>query len=204
MRLADELYTTPAMARIWSGAAFVRGMLTFEAALARAEAGAGVIPGEAATAITAACVGDPFEVPALLREAAVAGTPAIPLVRLLTERVGGEYGGYVHWGATSQDAIDTAAVLQIRNGLDLLAARLLDAGGVCADLAERHRRTLMAGRTLLQQALPIPFGLKAARWLALITRQGRALGELRERISVVQLGGAAGTLAALGERGPLV
>lgn len=201
MRLGDELFSAPAMADIWSGASFLRGMLAFEAALARAEATAGIIPAGAAPLIAAACVVEAFDVPALFREAAVAGTPAIPLVRLLTERVGGTAGGYVHWGATSQDAIDTALVVQMREGLSLLSHRLLDIGARCAALAESHRHTLMAGRTLLQQALPIPFGLKAARWLALVTRQVHHLGELRERISVVQFGGAAGTLAALGQDG---
>lgn len=198
---AEALFAAPAMAAIWSGEAHVRGMLAFEAALARAEARAGVIPEGAAEAIAAACRVELFDVAAIYREAAVAGTPAIPLVRALTEGVEGGARGYVHWGATSQDAIDTALVLQIRAGLDLLSSRLVDVAGACASLAERHRATPMAGRTLLQQALPITFGLKAARWLALATRQVRRLGEVRERISVVQLGGAAGTLASLGEAG---
>src|SRR5579872_3899057 len=204
MPLGDALFTAPEMAAIWSDVAFVGGMLAFEAALARAEAAAGVIPSKAAASIAAACAGASFDVPAIFREAAGAGTPAIPLVRLLTERVGREWGGYVHWGATSQDAIDTTLVLQMRDGLNLLTHRLLDVGTLCAALAERHRRTLMAGRTLLQQAVPIPFGLKAARWLAPATRQARHLAELRTRISVVQLGGAAGTLAALGPDGSRV
>jgi 3-carboxy-cis,cis-muconate cycloisomerase len=202
--LAEALYVAPEMAAIWSGEALVRGMLAFEAALARAEARAGVIPPEAAAAIGAACKGAAFDTAAILREAAVAGTPAIPLVRLLTERVRDTAGGYVHWGATSQDAMDTALVLQMRAGLDWLRGRLLALGDACAVHAEAHRATLMVGRTLLQQALPITFGLKAARWLALATRQAERLGELCERVSVVQLGGAAGTLAALGGAGPRV
>ena len=197
---SDALYTTPAMAAAFTPEAHVRQMLVFEAALARAEARVGVIPATAAAAITAACQGDDFEVAALYREAAVAGTPAIPLVRLLTARVGDEGRGYVHWGATSQDAIDTALVLQMRDGLALLDADLLRLGAACATLAESHRRTLMAGRTLLQQALPLPFGLKAARWLGMVTRQARVLREQRRALAL-QFGGAAGTLAALGERG---
>src|SRR5205823_8631589 len=133
--------------------------------------------------------------------AALAGTPAIPLVRMLTERVAEDARGYVHWGATSQDAIDTALMLQIRAGLGLLEADLLEVCARCAELAAEHRCTLMAGRTLLQQALPITFGLKAARWLALTTRQIEALRALRPRVLVVQLGGAVGTLASLGDRG---
>jgi 3-carboxy-cis,cis-muconate cycloisomerase len=198
---ADALFTTPEMAAIWSAEARVRGMLAFEAALARAEAQAGVIPETAAEAIAAACQVERFDIAAIFREAAVAGAPAIPLVTMLTAALEGAAQGFVHWGATSQDAIDTAAVLQMRAGLDLLSKRLLDTGGTCAQLAEQHRGTLMAGRTLLQQAVPITFGLKAARWLALITRQVQRLGELRERTAVVQFGGAAGTLAVLGPDG---
>jgi 3-carboxy-cis,cis-muconate cycloisomerase len=131
-----------------------------------------------------------------------AGSPkAIPLVRMLTARVGGDAQKFVHWGATSQDAIDTALMLQMRDGLDLLVAGLLNLCSACVTLAEQHRHTPMIGRTLLQQALPITFGLKAARWLALATRQVQALRELRERALAVQLGGAVGTLASLGDNG---
>ncbi|HEX8732255.1 MAG TPA: 3-carboxy-cis,cis-muconate cycloisomerase [Ktedonobacterales bacterium] len=200
----DALTTTPAMAAIWSAEAHVRGMLAFEGALALAEARAGVIPMEGAEAIRAACRVETFDVAALYREAASAGTPAIPLVRMLTERVEPSARGYVHWGATSQDVIDTALVLQMRDGLGLLRARLLVVAALCAALAERYRATPMVGRTLLQQALPITFGLKAARWLALATRQAQRLAEVHARIAVVQLGGAAGTLAALGAAGPRV
>jgi 3-carboxy-cis,cis-muconate cycloisomerase len=197
----DALYTTPAMAAIFSAEEHVRQMLVFEAALARAEARAGAIPPTAADAIVANCRIELFDVAALYHAAALAGTPAIPLVRALTEQVTGEARAFVHWGATSQDAIDTAMMLQMRAGLDLLAASLLELCAGCADLAQQHRHTLVVGRTLLQQALPITFGLKAARWLALATRQARALHECRDRLLALQLGGAAGTLAALGDSG---
>ena len=197
----NALFSTPPMSAAFSPEAHVRGMLAFEAALARAEAQAGIIPQEAAGVIAANCKEEFFDVVALYREAAVAGTPAIPLVRMLTARIEGDARKYVHWGATSQDAIDTALMLQMRDGIDLLTAGLLDIGAACATLAEKHRRTPMAGRTLLQQALPIPFGLKAARWLALVTRQVYALREHREKTLAVQLGGAAGTLASLGNKG---
>jgi len=176
-------------------------MLAFEAALARAEARAGIIPLEAADAIAASCKVERFDVAALYREAALAGTPAIPLVRMLTAQVDGDAKRFVHWGATSQDAIDTALMLQMRDGLHLLVDGLLGVCAACATHAGQHRHTLMAGRTLLQQALPITFGLKAARWLALTVRQVRALLEHRDRTLVVQLGGAAGTLASLGSNG---
>ena len=197
----DALFSTPSMSAAFSPEAHVRAMLAFEAALAQAEARAGIIPQEAASAIAASCRVELFDVATLYREAAVAGTPAIPLVRMLTERVEGEARKFVHWGATSQDAIDTALMLQMRAGLDLLIANMFDVCEACATLAEKHRHTLMAGRTLLQLALPITFGLKAARWLALATRQVHALQERREKGLAVQLGGAAGTLASLGEKG---
>ncbi len=197
----DALFSTPSMSAAFSPGAHMRGMLAFEAALARAEARAGIIPQEAASVIAASCNVELFDVMSLYREAAVAGTPAIPLVRMLTARVEGEARKFVHWGATSQDAIDTAIMLQMRDGLDLLIAGLVEVCAACAILAEKHRHTLMAGRTLLQQALPITFGLKAARWLALATRQVHALGERREKALAVQLGGAAGTLASLGDKG---
>jgi 3-carboxy-cis,cis-muconate cycloisomerase len=184
------------MATIFSSHSHVSGMLAFEAALARAEARTGIIPNEAATAIEASCKVELFDIAALYCEAKLSGTPAIPLVRMLTARVGGEAGKFVHWGATSQDAIDTALMLEMRSGLDLL--KVCEA---CAALAEQHRRTLMVGRTLLQQAVPITFGLKAARWLALLVRQLQVLQAHRERTLTVQLGGAAGTLASLGDQG---
>ncbi len=197
----EALYSTPAMSAAFSLNAHVRSMLSFEAALAHAESRAGIIPQQAAEAIAACCREELFDVVALYREAARAGTPTIPLVRMLTERVGGDAQKFVHWGATSQDAIDTALMLQMRDGLDLLIAGLLEICAACAKLAEQHRYTPMVGRTLLQQALPITFGLKAARWLALATRLLAELRERRERSLAVQLGGAAGTLASLGDKG---
>jgi 3-carboxy-cis,cis-muconate cycloisomerase len=197
----DALFSTNEMAAAFSLEAQVRGMLAFEAALALAEARAGIIPQDAANTIADSCREELFDVAALYREAEIAGTPAIPLVRMLTSQIGDDAKKFVHWGATSQDAIDTALMLQMRDGIDLLVNGLLDVCAVCERLAEQHRYTLMAGRTLLQQAVPITFGLKAARWLALEVRQIYALREHRERSLAVQLGGAAGTLAPLGENG---
>ena len=201
----SELYfSTPAMSAAFAASAHLQAMLDFEAALARAEAGLGIIPHSAASEIAAKCKVELFDMAALYREAALAGTPAIPLVRMLTALVEGEAKRYVHWGATSQDAIDTALMLQARAGLDLLLTGLLEIADNCAQLADQHRATLMVGRTLLQQALPITFGLKAARWLSSVTRQVEALREQREKTLAVQLGGAAGTLASLGAKGPEV
>src|SRR5579859_1403280 len=198
---SEALFSTPSMSAAFAPVSHVRAMLAFEAVLAQAEARVGIIPQEAARAIASACDVEHFDIAALYREAATAGTPAIPLVRMLTARIEGEARKYVHWGATSQDAIDTALMLQMRDGLGLLINGLLDVCASCAVLAEKHRHTLMAGRTLLQQALPITFGLKASRWLALATRQVEALRERREKALAAQLGGAAGTLASLGEQG---
>ncbi len=192
------------MDAIFAPAAHIRQMLIFEAALARAEAAAGVIPAAAAELIAAACGRDDFDSEAIYAEATVAGTSAIPLVQQLRARMDNEAADYVHWGATSQDTIDSAAMLQMRAGLSLLLKDLLAIGDRCAALAQEHRRTLQAGRTLLQHALPISFGLKAARWLALVTRQIKALRQVRDHSVALQFGGAAGTLAALDAAGPRV
>jgi len=198
--VSDALYTTPALAAIFTPEGNLGQLLAFEAALARAETRAGLIPAEAAEAIAAACRVELYDVMALYSDAARAGTLVIPLVRALTAKVAEPGRAYVHWGATSQDAIDTALMLQLRAALNLIEADLLRLAAACARLAEAHRATLMPARTLLQQALPMPFGLKAARWLALVVRQACTLRTQREQLAV-QFGGAAGTLAALGEQG---
>lgn len=202
--LGSALYSDSSMASLWSVAAFVERVLAFEAALARAESRAGVIPPEAADAIRDAVNNGPLDTESLAREAAHAGSPALPILRALGERIAPPARDFVHWGATSQDAIDTALVLTMLESLDVLRSTLFRIGERCATLAEAHRRTVMAGRTLLQQATPITFGLKAARWLVLITRQWDRLTQAQEDIGVVQLGGATGTLAALGDQGPRV
>jgi 3-carboxy-cis,cis-muconate cycloisomerase len=201
---ADLIQDSPEMAKVWSAQSQVRRMLEFLAALAEAEAETGVIPHLAADGIAATCLdwlpeGEALE--AIYLEAGHTGTPIIPLLERLLTRLDGPGRAYLYWGATSQDVCDTATVLQAREGLDLLIDRLVAIGRECATLAETHRATLMVGRTLLQQAVPITFGLKAARWLALVVRQVRHLREEYVRISLVQLGGAAGTLASLGEAG---
>jgi 3-carboxy-cis,cis-muconate cycloisomerase len=195
-------FTTPAMSAIFSVETRAQRMLDFEAALAIAEARAGVIPPDAADAIAAKCRVELFDIAALERDARSAGTPAIPLVKALTDLVDAGSRGYVHWGATSQDVVDTAMMLQVRDALGELIEGLRALGYVCAVKAERHRLTLMPGRTLLQHALPITFGLKAAHWLELTTRAIVRLREAGRRELALQFGGAAGTLAALGDRGP--
>ena len=202
--LGDAMFSTPEMTALFSGRALVERMLVFEASLARAQARAGLIPSDAAEVIAVHCRVDRLDLPALFQESAASATPAVPLVRMLTAVVPGGAARYVHWGATSQDATDTAMMLQVREGLDLLGAGLLAAGDACAALASAHRRTLMAGRTFLQQAVPITFGLKAARWLAMIARGITRLRAVREAAVTLQLGGAAGTLASLGAHGDQV
>ena len=199
-----DLFTTPAMAELFSARAIVASMLRVESALGHALARAGVIPTAAADAIATACRVELYDPEAIFTESVTAGTPVIPLVRMLTERVDASARGFVHWGATSQDIADTAMVLQMRTGLELLVHELHGVAGGAATLAGRHRHTVMAGRTLLQHASPITFGLKAARWLSLTVRQLRALESLPTSALPLQFGGAVGTLAALGDAGPRV
>jgi 3-carboxy-cis,cis-muconate cycloisomerase len=200
----SALFSTPEMTELFSERALVAAMLRVEWGLARALSRAEVIPTAAADTITAACRIDLYDPDAIFAESATAGTPVIPLVRILTERVDEKARGWVHWGATSQDVVDTAMVLQMRAGLALLVRELRDVADGAATLAEKHRHTVMAGRTLLQHAAPITFGLKAARWLALTARQMRALDALRSNDLPLQFGGAVGTLASLGDKGPAV
>ena len=192
------------MLAIFSDAGRLQGMLDFEAALARAEAGVGVIPESAAPAIAAQCKAGLFDLDALGRAAALAGNPAIPMVKALTALVARkrkDAAGYVHWGATSQDAMDTGLVLQLREALDIVEADADRLIRMLARYAKAHRSTPMAGRTWLQQAVPVTFGLKAAGAMAAMQRHRERIRELRSRLLVIQFGGAAGTLASLGDRG---
>jgi 3-carboxy-cis,cis-muconate cycloisomerase len=202
--LTDALFTTEAMRALLSDRRRIQAMLDFEAALARAEAEVGIIPAFAAPAIEAQCRADLFDISALSRATADAGNPAIPLVKALTERVARhdpEAARYVHWGATSQDAMDTGLVLQLRAALDLVTGGLTALSGALATLARSHAQTPLSGRTWLQQATPVTLGLKAAGALSAIERHRERIAALRPRISVLQFGGAAGTLASLGTQG---
>jgi 3-carboxy-cis,cis-muconate cycloisomerase len=196
-----NLFTTAAMRAAFADAARLQRMLDVEAALARAQAKLGLIPAEAAAEIAAKADLGRFDPAAIRAGTELAGYPIIPLVKALGEACAGDAGRYVHWGATTQDIVDTALMLQIRDALALIAADLDGIAAALADLARRHRDTPMAGRTHLQQALPITFGFKCAVWLAAIQRQQTRLARLREEVPVVQFGGAVGTLAALGADG---
>ncbi|SAK53620.1 3-carboxy-cis,cis-muconate cycloisomerase [Caballeronia ptereochthonis] len=202
-RLTDLICGNADSNAVWSPRATVQAMLDVEAALARASALHGVIPSSAVDAIVAACRADNIDADALMTGAAAGGNLAIPLVKQLTAVVkasDAEAAKYVHWGATSQDIIDTGLVLQLRAALDLLDADLRSLADALAQQANQHRATPMIGRTWLQQALPITLGLKFAQWLDAITRHRERLGELRARALVLQFGGAAGTLASLREK----
>ena len=205
MNLLDPLFLSPAVDNLFTDRATLQGMLDFEAALARAEARIGVIPGAAAAAIGTKCRAELFDAAALAQAAARAGNIAIPLVKQLTALVAkkDEHAAhFVHWGATSQDAIDTGRVLQLRQALDLIARDLDSLAQPLGALAQKHRSTLIAGRTWMQHALPTTLGVKIAGWLDAIVRHRARLEETKKRCMVLQFGGAVGTLAALGSRGP--
>jgi 3-carboxy-cis,cis-muconate cycloisomerase len=184
-----------------SDEAWLQAMLDVEAALARAQAAARVIAREHAETIAAACRADLYDVDAIGAEAAAVGNPAAPLVRALRARVGYPAAADVHRGATSQDVIDSAAMLVARRALEPLRDDLDGAATAAAALADEHRATVMAGRTLLQQAVPISFGLKAAGWLVGLDEAAQRLEAVRATRLAAQLGGAAGTLAAMGDAG---
>ncbi|QBQ99435.1 3-carboxy-cis,cis-muconate cycloisomerase [Paraburkholderia pallida] len=206
-RLTSLICGTEPMNAVWSPAATLQRMLDVEAALARASAAHGVIPQRAVAAIVATCEADRLDAEALARDAALGGNLAIPLVKQLTARVKDadpEAAKYVHWGATSQDIIDTATVLQLRDALALIESGIDATCAKLADLARTHRATPAVGRTWLQQALPITLGLKFAQWLDAMLRHRERLAALRERALVLQFGGAAGTLASLREAAPKV
>ncbi len=183
------------------GRAWLQAMLDAEGALAVAEARAGLIPADAAGAISECCDADRFDPEEIGREGRAAGNPAAPLVKALTAAVPGDAAGHVHKGATSQDIVDTAAMLVARRALGLILAELDRLAAACARLADDHRETIMPGRTLLQQALPITFGLKAAGWLVAVVEARQRLVGVRESGLAAQLGGAAGTLASLDPEG---
>jgi 3-carboxy-cis,cis-muconate cycloisomerase len=202
--MLEMLFTTEAMRAVFADATRVQRMLDFEAALARAEAAADVIPAAAAAAIVRCCRAEDYDLATLRASAREAGNLAIPLVTALTAQVARldvAARGFVHWGATSQDVIDTGLVLQLRDALDLMGADLARFATVLALQVRTHRSTPLVGRTWLQQALPVTLGLKLAGTLGAIDRHRQRITSLRSRIVQLQFGGAAGTLASLGARG---
>ena len=203
-RLFDGVLARGAAAAAVADDRWLGAMLEVEAALARALARAGVIPAAHAEAIGRACRDGEFDIAALGRAAADSGNPVVPLVAALTGRVDGPAAADVHRGATSQDILDTAAMLVASRASAAILADLDDAGDAAAELADAHRGTVMVGRTLLQQATPTTFGAKAAVWLAGLDAAAERLGAVRRERLSIQLGGASGTLAAFGTDGPAV
>src|ERR1700704_4411304 len=202
--LLAPLFSSAAMRAVCDDAAYLQHMLDFEAALARAEAAVGVIPASAAASIAQACKAEAFELAVLAEAATRSGNLAIPLVKALTADVAKadtDAARYVHWGATSQDVIDTATMLTLRAAIDALLADIDRAVTGFAKLARQHRNTAMVARTWLQHALPMPFGLKLAEYAAALHRSRTRLQRLRREGLALQFGGAAGTLAALGDKG---
>ena len=200
--LYGALYGSDAMRRVFSLPERLRALAAVEAALARAQARLEIIPQSAADAIGAAAAEvDSFDVAAMVAATENVGYPVVPLTKELAKRAGADAARYVHLGATTQDILDTALVLQVRDALVLLETDLRATADALAGRARRHRDDVMAGRTHLQHALPITFGYKVAVWLAPLLDELAAFDSLRARVMQVQFGGAVGTLASLGERG---
>lgn len=195
-----DFFGTPAMRAIWSDEALVARYVEVEVALAQAEARVGVIPADAAKEIAAKADATKMDLAKLKSETDIVGYPIIGIVHQMAKQCG-EAGGFVHWGATTQDIMDTATVLQLRAALDIVDAELTAVEKALVALAAKHRDTVMAGRTHMQHALPVTFGFKAAVWLSSVRRDKARLAALRPRLLVVQFSGAAGTLASLGDKG---
>jgi 3-carboxy-cis,cis-muconate cycloisomerase len=201
-QLFDHYFTQQGMREVFSDRGRVQGMLDFEAALARAEAFIGAIPAEAVNDIVAACDASLYDFDALAVAIGNAGNSAIPLVKALGQQIATrseKAERYVHMGATSQDAMDSGLVVQLRRAIALLDKDLENLADALAQQAQRHAGVPMPGRTWLQQATPITLGAKIAGWLGAITRHRQRLKELKPRLLCLQFGGASGSLAALGE-----
>ena len=196
-----DIFGTEAMRRVWSDENRTQRYLDVEAALARAQAGLGVIPAEAAAEITKQAKVDRIDFEKLRQQTERIGYPVLGVVQQLVGLCSGHLGQYCHWGATTQDVTDTATVMQIREALALIGADLDAVIDATATLARTHRDTPMPGRSNLQQAVPITFGFKMATLLAAVQRHRARLGEFRRRLEVVEFGGACGTLASVGNDG---
>lgn len=207
MTLFTPLFHGSTLTEIFSDERTLQGMLDFEAGLAKAQASCGVIPDTAVEAIVGQCRAEAFDAAGLAQAAADAGNLAIPLIKQLTANTrqqDEQAARYVHWGATSQDAIDTGAVLQIKRALAEAESLLVQLIATLAGQVKRHRHSVMPGRTWMQHALPVTYGLKLAGTLDALLRWQERLRQLTPRVLVVQFGGAAGTLASLNEQGSSV
>lgn len=198
--LSGASFVPAEMRDIFGYDAFLRRCVETEVALAGAQARLGIIPEAAARGIAQTAATHRFDVDRLARETAIVGYPVLPMVEQLAAAAG-EAGRYLHWGATTQDIMDTATVLQVRAGIELIMRLLDETVAALRRLAAEHRDTPMAGRTHLQHALPITFGYKAAVWLSGLLRHRERISQLKDRVLVVEFSGAAGTLASLGTEG---
>ena len=198
--LFRDAFGTAKMRSLFSDRALIQRYIDVEVALAKAEARVGVIPREAAEAIARESTIERIDFDHLREETDIVGYPILPLVHQVVAMCG-EAGRYVHWGATTQDIMDSAVALQVRDALDSIDADIRELRAILAGLAKKYRDTPMAGRTHLQQALPVTFGYKAAIWLAMFDRHAERLEQLKPRVLVGQFAGAAGTLASLGDKG---
>ncbi|HET6609603.1 MAG TPA: adenylosuccinate lyase family protein [Rhodopila sp.] len=198
--ILGTLYGSDAMRAVFAETAYFQRMLDTEAALARVQAQLGIIPADAAETIAAAAKVENLSTEALAASARNVGYPVVGLVSELS-KASGEAGGWTHWGATTQDIMDTATVLQVREGLSLIEAELNAILNALTDQAQKHRNTVMAGRTHLQQALPVTFGLKCAIWAMPFLAHLDRLKQIRTRVEQVEFSGAAGTLASLSDQG---
>jgi 3-carboxy-cis,cis-muconate cycloisomerase len=206
-RLIESLATPEPLAEVFSDISVLQAMLDFESALARAEARVGIVPKSAVDHIAAAAHANEFDIRALSCSMFRAGTPGIPVVRALTEKVRAldpEAAGWVHWGATSQDVADTALVLLLKRAQALLARDLQRLEKALIALSQQHKATVMLGRTLMQAAPPVTFGLKVAGWLGAVSRGSRRLESAFGEALILQFGGASGTLASLADKGTVV
>ena len=196
-----DIFSTEAMRAVWSDSARIQHYLDIEAALAKTQAALGIIPREASEEITRHCRVEEMDFVKMKAAMEHIGYPVLPIVQQLTANCQNGLGQWCHWGATTQDITDTATVLQIKAGLELIEADLAAVADALATLARTHRDTPMIGRSNVQQAVPMTFGYKAAVWLAGIERQRERLRQLRARVLMGEFGGAVGTLASLGDRG---
>ena len=206
-RLIESLVTTEPLAEVFSDVSILQAMLDFEVALARAEARVGIVPKSAAERVAAAAHAGKFDMGALSQGMFRAGTPGIPLVKALTEKVRAadpEAAGWVHWGATSQDVADTALVLLLKRAKVVVSHDLKRLEKALIALSEKHNATVMLGRTLMQAAPPVTFGLKVAGWMGALSRSSKRLESAFDEALVLQFGGASGTLASLGDKGTVV
>ena len=202
-KIWGEMFGTKEMHQVFSDERTIQLYLDVEAALARSQSKLGIIPEEAGKKITQASKLELIDWEKLEKRTTIVGYPILPLVEQLSSAVKDGYGQYCHWGATTQDIMDTADVLQIREGLELLTSDLNGIADALVKIIKEHIETPMAGRTHLQHALPVSFGYKAATWLSGIDRHIKRLEEIKSRIFNLSFFGAAGTLASLGEENGL-